>query len=73
MLGLAQNVGEKRKAAHPLERIVAIEERSDELVVTTTDMHLVRAIGEAIRHAYRGELDFHYEKGGALLRMRWSR
>ncbi|MDF2781538.1 MAG: ATPase, partial [Geminicoccaceae bacterium] len=39
-----------------------IEERDGALVVRTTDIHLPRRIGEALHHAYRGELDFHYER-----------
>jgi NMD protein affecting ribosome stability and mRNA decay len=73
ILALARNVEEKEKQNHPLERIMAVDEQADPVRITTTGMHVARAIGAAIEHAYRGELTFHYEKGGDLLRMRWSR
>jgi hypothetical protein len=37
-----------------------------------SDIHLPRRIGEALRRAHRGELDFHYEEGGNLLRVSWQ-
>jgi hypothetical protein len=52
---------------------MAIEERDDAIVVRTTDIHLPRRIGEALRHAYRGELDFHYDEEAYFIRVRWTR
>ena len=49
------------------------EEQDDKLMITTTDIHLARGIGEALEHAYRGELAFHYNKAEYLLRVRWQR
>ena len=43
------------------------------LLVTTTDPHLARRIGEALHHAYKGELDYHYNKEEKLLRVVWRR
>ena len=42
-------------------------------MVTTTDIHLARGIGEALEHAYQGELEFHYNEGENLLRVHWAR
>jgi hypothetical protein len=39
---------------------MAIEKTKDGTLVTTTDIHLARGIGDALHHAYRGELEFHY-------------
>lgn len=73
VLNLIRNVERREKAEHPLQRIMAIEDQDGGLEVTTTDIHLARGIGEALRHAYRGKLDFHYNKEQYLLRLRWAR
>jgi hypothetical protein len=36
-------------------------------------MHFARAIGDALRSAYEGELDYHYEDGEKFVRVAWSR
>ena len=64
---------EREKGEHPLARIVAIEEVPEGVVVTTTDIHLARDLGEAVHHAHQGELDFHYNEGENLLRVNWQR
>jgi hypothetical protein len=50
-----------------------IAEQDDAIVVQTTDIHLPRRIGEALNHAYRGELDFHYEEEAYSIRVKWTR
>ena len=70
---LARHQEEAEKAEHPLNRIMATRDMPDGLEITTTDIHLPRRIGEALRHAYHGELDFHYEEERYFLRVRWSR
>jgi hypothetical protein len=73
ILHLARHQEEQEKAEHPLHRIMDIEEPDGGIVVRTTDIHLPRRIGEALRHAYRGDLEFHYEEGTYFIRVRWSR
>ena len=73
ILHLIRNHEAKEKAEHPLQRIMAIEDRPDGMVVTTTDPHLARDIAQALYHAYKGELEFHYNKEENLLRAAWSR
>lgn len=58
---------------HPLQRIVAFDDLRGGLRVTTTDGHLARRIGEALRRAYRGRLSLHYESEQPLLRVNWTR
>lgn len=70
---LARHQEEQEKAEHPLHRIMGIEDRDGALVVRTTDIHLPRRIGEALRHAYHGELDFHYEQEEYFIRVHWTR
>jgi NMD protein affecting ribosome stability and mRNA decay len=73
IMKLVHNRETQEKAGHPMQRIMAIEKMNQGTVVTTTDIHLARGIGEALHHAYQGELDFHYNSDQNLLRVSWSR
>ena len=73
ILALAHNVAQQQGAQHPLQRIMGIEEGEKEVTVTTTDMHLARAIGERIERAYGGDLDYRYASEASLLRVSWKR
>jgi NMD protein affecting ribosome stability and mRNA decay len=73
ILQLVKNHEAKEKAEHPLQRIMKIEDTEEGVLVTTTDTHLARDIAEALYHAHKGELDFHYNKEDNLLRATWSR
>ena len=63
----------QEKANHPLQRIMGIEKTAQGTVVTTTDIHLARGIGEALHHAYQGELELHFNPEQNRLRVNWSR
>jgi hypothetical protein len=55
------------------QRIMAVEEKDNATLITTTDIHLARSIAEAIHHAYQGHLEFHYNLEENLLRAQhWS-
>ena len=73
IMRLVRNHAEKARAEHPLQRIIGTEDRDAGVTVTTTDIHLARGIGEALAHAYQGELEFHYNKDQKLLRVHWER
>jgi hypothetical protein len=73
MMELVRHHADRVKAEHPLERVMAIEPSDDGVLVTTTDPHLARGIGEALHRAYRGDLTFRYEPGQDLLRVHWKR
>ncbi|MGH0035038.1 MAG: BCAM0308 family protein [Myxococcota bacterium] len=73
IVGLARNVEEREKKEHPLKRIIELEVREDRIEITTTDMHLARAIGEGVQHAYGGDLDLRYSEDEMLLRAHWGR
>jgi hypothetical protein len=64
---------EAEKSEHPLQRIMAIEGGAKVNIVTTTDPHLARRIGEALHNAYKGEVKYRYNKEDNLLRVSWSR
>ncbi|WP_435099573.1 BCAM0308 family protein [Arhodomonas sp. AD133] len=58
---------------HPLKRIMAMTGTDDRIEITFTEPHLARGVGEALRHAYKGELEYHYADGAYLLRVSWHR
>jgi NMD protein affecting ribosome stability and mRNA decay len=72
IMRLVRNEEQRERAEHPLERIMDVEESDGEMLVTTTDIHLARRIGEAVHHAYQGELEFHYNPDENLLRVHWT-
>lgn len=73
ILNVVHHQEEEAKREHPLCRIIGIEELEEGIVITTTDTHLPRRIGEALWHAYHGELSLHYSEDARLTRMIWKR
>jgi hypothetical protein len=73
ILQLIRNHEAHEKTEHPLQRIMNIEKTKVSTVVTTTDIHLARGIGDALHHAWQGELEYHYNAEQNLLRVNWSR
>ena len=73
ILGRVRSCESLEKPEHPLQRIMAIEPEGAGLLVTTTDAHLARHIGEALHDAYKGEMEFHYNKEDNMLRVFWRR
>ncbi len=73
ILHLVRNVEQREKAEHPLQRIIRITDEAGGVLITTTDIHLARSIGDAVGHAYQGELDLQYNTKENLLRVHWRR
>jgi hypothetical protein len=73
LLNIARHIEAKEKAEHPLQRIMDVENVGDQIIITTTDIHLARGIGDALHHAHQGELNYHYEPGQYFLRVSWER
>jgi NMD protein affecting ribosome stability and mRNA decay len=73
ILQLIRNREAHEKAEHALERIMSIEDVNDDgVLITTTGTHLARDISEAVHAAYKGELQYHYNKEENLLRASWT-
>lgn len=71
VISFARNLEAREKEEHPLQRIMAIDEQGDQLTITTTGIHLAQYIGESLQDAYKGELEFQYNKEKYLLRVHW--
>ena len=70
---LIHNYEARERKEHPLKRIMDTEEQDDGLMLTFTDAHLARGIGDALHHAYQGEIDYQYTKEDIMLRVTWTR
>lgn len=73
LLQLIHNEEKHAKAAGPLKRILDITDENGGVLVTTTDIHLARALGDALHRACQGELEYHYNEQEHLLRVAWRR
>lgn len=73
LVQIAQNQERQERAEHVLHRIIQIDERDDVIDITTTDVHLPRRIGEAVRRAHDGELTIDFGKDAYEIRVRWKR
>lgn len=72
IMSLISHEEQRAKREHALQRIMDIDDQPDAAIVTTTDIHLARACGEAVQRAYQGELEFHYNPEENLLRVHWT-
>jgi len=73
MVCLIRHQEAQENREHPQHRIMSLEPTTAGLLVRTTDLHLPRRIGEALRRAYKGELDLHFETGSCSIRVSWRR
>jgi hypothetical protein len=64
---------QRERAEHPLKRIMAVEDFDGGIRLSFTEAHLARDIGEAVHHAYKGELAYHYADEDIMLRVNWTR
>ncbi len=64
MISLARHEEGAEKREHPLNRIISIEESGDDVVISTTDIHLPRRIGEAVKRAFHWKCEMDFDKDG---------
>lgn len=75
LIALLHHLEEHERLAHPLKRIMSIEDEAGGFVVETTDAKLAEALGRALHKAHAGSLEHPpttAEKQN-LVRIRWSR
>ena len=56
---------------HPLNRIIAIDKSPDAVVIKTTDIYLPRRLGTALKRAFHGQLDMHFDDTAYFVRVDW--
>ena len=69
ILALARHAEAAEKPEHPMNRIAAIEETEEGLVISTTDIHLPRRIGDAIKDACRAKVDVQFDPENYFVRV----
>jgi NMD protein affecting ribosome stability and mRNA decay len=72
MIRLAHHQEDVEKKEHPLNRIMSIAEDMQGIVINTTGIHLPRRIGEAVKRAFHGEIEAHFEEDGYFVRVNWT-
>lgn len=72
IMHMVENIRNSERKEHPLERIMKIEEKDNQTVISTTGMHLPRRLGDALKDAYEGVLDISYEAEN-YVRISWHR
>jgi hypothetical protein len=73
MTRIARNQEKAIRQEHPLNRIMSISEGPDELVISTTDIHLPSQIGKAIKRAFHGKLHVQFDGNSYFVRAHWHR
>jgi hypothetical protein len=73
ILSRARHIEAAERGQHPLHRIIAIERRGTDTIITTTDIHLPHRLGHAFKDAWGGSLTTHYDREGHFARVVWYR
>jgi len=74
IIQLVHHTVSEQQSEHPLKRIMAIEDEDNGgVAITFTDMHLPHGVGQAIRHAYKGDLKIQFPRDTDVIRARWVR
>jgi len=72
VLNLIRNAEQAEKAEHPLERLMGVEDEGGGLVVTTTGIHLARAITSKLERRFHKEARIHYPEEQNLIQVSWE-
>lgn len=73
ILNLVHHQEKDEKAGHPMHRLMKVEVSPVCILIKTTDVHLPRRIGEALRRAFKGTLDWQFDEDNSFVRVTWSR
>ncbi len=74
IMHLVHNHVERQRLQHPLQRIIdtrPLEEGGIE--ISFTEYHLPKGVGEAVKHAYQGELKITFAEAEGQERVSWVR
>ena len=73
LLKIARHQAELERREHALNRIMRIDEQADGVEISTTDVHLPRRIGTALKRAHDGELKIDFAGDEYGVRVHWQR
>ena len=72
-LASIQNIIKEGEIRSPLKKVIDFTEKEQEVLVSLTDNHLARAIGDALYKAHNGVLEMKYSEEEKFVRMYWHR
>lgn len=70
---ILKNEESKAYAKNPLERIIRMSRKEDELVIETTEEKLAEHLGRVLHRAHRGELKISWAGNPDICRVSWER
>lgn len=73
LLNLVQTHVRRATAEHPLRRLMRTDDTPEGVMLTTTDTHLAREIGDALHDAYGGMVNYSFADSQDMLRVHWCR
>jgi hypothetical protein len=73
ILATIRRIAEQEQQAHPLHRIMSIDDEGDALTIATTDLHLPHRLAHALKDAFGGSISTHYDLEGYFTRALWER
>lgn len=73
LLRIVDNVAAHERAEHALNRIMSIDVLDGRIEICTTDVHLPRRIGRALKRAHDGELSIAFARDACGIRVGWHR
>ena len=63
----------KARVKNPLERMLVMEKRDNQLVIETTEEKLAEHLGRAMQKAHQGELQVQRGEDNSICRVHWER
>jgi len=73
ILNRVRNVEEAEKKDHPLQRIMAIVDKGEEIEIRATSEHLVARMAKALKSDFNGELELSFMREEHFARAHWRR
>lgn len=67
ILQIVRRQEEIENQEHPFNRIMKVSDELDQVIVTTTDVHLPRRIGKALKSTLDSDLTLTYDEDGYFL------
>lgn len=73
ILDLIRNIEAQENGQYPMERIIHIMDRENQVLITTTGIHLARKIGDVLSGMYDGTLEVQYDTSDKFVHVNWRR
>jgi len=72
ILNLVKNVGQRAFKRDPLDRIIGIQEKNNQVEILTTENQLAVSIGKQIKRAFKGNLEIKWSHQESTVRIIWQ-